>query len=131
MIRPDYSQFNLEQLQDALQQIDKEQYPEDTKLISALIQAENIHTSHKPDKFFQKGKFSLNKKFSFWTHLITASLLFALALYIHFANKIPVLNIPLNLAGAEFTKLALVLSCTGSGIISLFHFVKECMESKK
>jgi hypothetical protein len=124
MNRSDYTKFSLEQLENALQQLDAKQYPEDTKIISALIQAEKIHSQQKPDNY------SLTKTRSLWIHLVTASLLFSLALYIQLTSKIPVLNIPLNSEGVGFVKLALVLACCGSGVISLFHFIQEYLKTK-
>jgi len=131
----DLKDLTIEQLQQILRILDKEKNPQQTKNITDLLyqkmQQKNFASNAKSSSIGNLIKRPFNKESSHWAHLIRATLLFALALYIHLSDRIPLLNIPLELEGAEFTKFALVLSCVGSGLLSIFYFFRDFVKNKK
>ncbi len=131
MSDPDFDDLSMDHLQQILKLLDKEKNPELAQRISTAMYRKRIAAQQAEESTASKITSPFKKRLPAWSHLLTAGLLFALALYIHFSNKIPLLNIPLHLEGGGFTKLALVLSCSGSGVLSLFHFFKEQFGKKK
>jgi hypothetical protein len=131
----DLKDLTIEQLQQVLRLVDKDKNPQQVKeitdLLYAKMQAKNIASNTQSSSITNLIKRPFKKENSHWNHLITAGFLFALALYIQNADKIPFLNIPLDLDGAEFTKLALVLSCVGAGMLSTFQFFREYLKNKR
>ncbi len=127
--------LTIEQLQQILKILDKEKNPQQAKKISAVLftklQQRNLVSQAENNSIMHKIKRPFKHQLPYWSHLITAGLLFALALHIHFSDNIPILNISLALEGAEFTKLALTLSIVGSGVLSLFYFFREYFAQKK
>jgi len=133
MENTDLKDLTIEQLQQIMRMLDKEKDPQQTKRITDLLylkmQEKNIASNQPSSSIGSLIKRPFKKGSAHWRHLITAALLFALALYIHLSEKIPFLNIPLDLDGAEFTKLALVLSCVGSGLLSVFYFFRDYLKN--
>lgn len=103
---PDYSKYNILELYDILDRIEKEKYPEKVKAIKDEIEIKKLIKEYPYYRLFKKDKVVYNSKFFIWSLLIlSAFLLLDSMVGILFGRLISILYI-----GLIITVLVLVLN---------------------